>query len=216
MVDSGAGSATNHDLIDQLSASLTPVRRPRPAAMRALGWAALALPCGFAMTRLIPHYQPDWHAPMMMWSMMEIPLALCIGAGALVLAFQASIAGQGLRGRGVLAALVLAWLTISIANVVVSPPHPIRPGAGMYCFTFMMLGSAPIMPMVIWALRRTRALRPGRVLALAGTGIAFLVAGLLGFCHPGSLHPIDFVMHLAAGLTIVGLTTLLGRRLIVI
>ncbi|WP_206239223.1 NrsF family protein [Novosphingobium terrae] len=216
MADFGADSAANHDLIDQLSTSLTPVRRPRPAATRALGWAALALPCGFLTTRLIPHYHPDWHAPEMGWAMIEIPLALGIGVTALMLAFQASIAGRGTRGRGWLTALVLAWLAISVANIAVSPYHPVRIGAGMYCYTFMMLASAPIMPMVIWALRRTRALRPGRVLALAGTGIAFMVAGLLGFCHPGGLHPVDFAMHLAAGLTIVGLTTLLGRRLIAV
>ncbi len=210
-----AESMTNHErLIDQLSASLTPVRRPRPAAWRALFWIALALPSGFLMTRLIPHYQPDWHAPVMRWAMAEIPLALGIGALALVLAFDGSIAGRERRGGAMLGVLALLWLAINAANIAVSPYHPAHLGAGMYCYTFMMLASAPIMPMVIWALRRTRALRPGRVLALAGTGIAFLVAGLLGFCHPGGLHPVDFAMHLAAGLTIVGLTTLLGHRLI--
>jgi len=205
----------DHDLlIDQLSASLAPVRRPQPAGLRALGWMALALPCGFLMTRLIPHYQPDWSAPGMVWAMVEIALALTIGLAVMVQAFAGSIPGRGTSGLRLPAVLALVWLAISIANVADSPPHPIRPGAGMYCYTFMMLASAPIMPMVILALRRTRALRPGRVLVLAGGGIAFCVAGLLGFCHPGTLHPMDFVMHLAAGLTITGLTTLLGRRFI--
>lgn len=205
----------DHDLlIDQLSASLAPVQRPRPAGLRALGWMALALPCGFLMTRLIPHYQPDWSAPGMVWPMVEIALALSIGLTVMVQAFAGSIPGRDTRGLRLPAALALVWLAISLANIAQSPPHPIRPGAGMYCYTFMMLASAPIMPMVILALRRTRALRPGRVLALAGGGIAFSVAGLLGFCHPGTLHPMDFVMHLAAGLTITGLTTLLGRRFI--
>jgi hypothetical protein len=204
----------DHDLlIDQLSASLAPVQRPRPAGLRALGWMALALPCGFLATRLIPHYQPDWSAPGMVWPMVEIALALSIGLTVMVQAFAGSIPGRDTRGLRLPAALALVWLAISLANIAQSPPHPIRPGAGMYCYTFMMLASAPIMPMVILALRRTRALRPGRVLALAGRHCLFRRRAA-GLCHPGTLHPMDFVMHLAAGLTITGLTTLLGRRFI--
>jgi hypothetical protein len=89
----------DHDLlIDQLSASLAPVQRPRPAGLRALGWMVLALPCGFLATRLIPHYQPDWSAPGMVWPMVEIVLALSIGLTVMVQAFAGSIPGRDTRG----------------------------------------------------------------------------------------------------------------------
>jgi hypothetical protein len=35
---------------------------------------------------------------------------------------------------------------------------------------------------------------------------------LLAFCHPVHLHPLDFVMHLAAIATIVAMTVLVGKR----
>ena len=201
-------------LIDRLSLGLQPVQRPRPAAMRALLWAAVALPSGLLATRLMSTYSPDWHAPGMGWAMAEIALALATGLVAVVLAFGLGIAGRPMRGGGVLVALGLIWLAVSVGNMATSPWHAVHLGAGLYCYSFMMLASAPMMPMVIVALRRTRALRPGRVLGVAGTGIAFLVAGLLGFCHPGHLHPADFAMHLLAGACIAGLTTVLGRRFI--
>lgn len=205
-------------LIDRLADALQPVRRPRPAPWRALAWMALALPCGMLATRLMPLYVPDWSAPGMGWSMAEIALALVLGVAAAMLAFDTSIAGRAMRGRGVLVAVGVLWLAVCAANIAGTVPHimphAIPRGAGLYCYSFMMLASAPMMPMVIVALRRTRALHPGRTLAMAGVGIAFLVSGLLGFCHPGGLHLIDFIMHLAAGASIVTLTTVLGRRFI--
>lgn len=201
-------------LIDRLSDGLEPVRRPLPAWLRALGWAAVALPSGFAATRLIGHYTPDWHRPEMVWAMVEIPLALGLGLAAVMLAFGGSIAGRTMRGGGLLVALGLVWLAVCAANIAASPWHAVHFGVGTYCYSFMLLASVPMMLLVILALRRTRVLHPGRVLAVAGAGIAFLVSGLLGFCHPGMLHPADFLMHLAAGGTIVMLTSLLGRRFV--
>jgi len=205
----------NHELlIDRLSDSLRPVRRPLPAWLRALGWMALALPCGLAATRAIPRYQPDWGAPGMAWAVVEIALSLGLGLAVVVSAFDISIAGRPLRAGRVMVGLGLVWLAVCVGNIAVSPWHAVRLGAGLYCYTFMMLASAPMMPLMVLALRRTRALHPGRSLAVAGIGIAFLVSGLLGFCHQGHLHPVDFLMHLAAGASIVLLTTVLGRRFI--
>jgi hypothetical protein len=217
MVDPVPPHAARHDgLIDQLSGSLQPVRRPLPAWMRAAGWMVLALPCGLAATRIIPNYTPDWGQPGMGWAMAEIALSLCVGAMAVVLAFGISIAGRPARGRRLVVALGLVWLMVCLGNIASSPAWVPHFGAGAHCYSFMMLASAPMMPMVILALRRTRALRPGRTLVMAGVGIAFLVSGLLGFCHQGTLHAVDFLMHLVAGGCIVALTTLLGRRFIAV
>lgn len=211
----------NHEaLIEDLSQSLAPVRRPFTAPVRALAWMALAMPCAFLATRLITNYPPQWSAPGMGWAMAEIALSLVLGVAAMVLAFEGSIAGRGpvsRRGVAVLGVLAVVWLAVCLGNIMVSPPPPLyRFGAGMHCYTFMMLGGAPMMPLTILALRRTRALHPRRTLVVAGTGIAFLVAGLLGFCHPGTLHLVDFLMHLAAGLSIVVLTALCGQRFIAV
>ena len=47
---------------------------------------------------------------------------------------------------------------------------------------------------------------------LSGLNHLTLAVSLLAFCHPVHLHPMDFVMHLAAIVTIVALTVLVGRR----
>lgn len=205
-------------LIEELSHALAPVRRPMATSVRVLGWMALAMPGAFLATRLITNYPPEWSAPGMGWAMAEIALALVLGVAAMALAFEGSIAGRvplSPRRAGVLGVLAAVWLAVCLGNVMTSPPPPLyRFGAGMHCYTFMMLAGAPMMPLVILALRRTRTLHPVRTLVVAGTGIAFLVAGLLGFCHPGTLHLVDFLMHLAAGISIVVLTALCGQRFI--
>lgn len=211
--------ADHQALIDSLSQPLSPVRRTRPPLLRALGWMAVALPGGLLATRLIPTYHADWRAPGMGWAIAQTALALALGMVAVILAFDTSIAGRPLRARSGLAAglagLALVWLATCAGNMLASPHLDFTPpGAGVYCYTFMMLAGAPMMPLVILALRRTRALHAGRTLVVAGMGVAFVAAALLGFCHPGTLHLADFCMHLAAGASLVGLTALCGRRFV--
>lgn len=209
-------AASGEALIEQLTGALQPVRRLWPAWLRAALWAVPAMAMGWLATHVLPLYRPDWSDPQMRWVAVEIALALVIGAMAVVMAFGTSIAGRSTRGLWLVGGLALVWLGVSAANIATSPQHRVHFGAGAYCYSFMMLASAPIMPMVILGLRRTGALRPARTLAIAGVGIAFLTAGLLGFCHDGKLHLVDFIMHLVAGATIVALTTALGRRLIAV
>ena len=47
---------------------------------------------------------------------------------------------------------------------------------------------------------------------MAGLGVASLAVSLLAFCHPVHLHLLDFALHLAAIVTIVALTVMVGRR----
>ncbi|MDE1915509.1 MAG: DUF1109 family protein [Sphingomonadales bacterium] len=215
MVESATGPAASGEaLIEELTGALQPVRRLSPAWLRAAAWGVPAMVMGWFATRIMPIYRPDWSDPQMRWVMVEIVLALMTGAMAMVLAFGSSIAGRRAHGLWLVGMLALVWLAVSAGNIAFSPQHRPHFGAGAYCYSFMLLASAPIMPMVILGLRRTRAVRPGRTLAIAGVGIAFIVAGLLGFCHDGKLHLVDFIMHLVAGATIVLLTTVLGRRFI--
>ena len=53
---------------------------------------------------------------------------------------------------------------------------------------------------------------PLRSLAVAGLGIAATSQMLLGLCHPVSGQLFDLMMHLAAAITLVVVTSLAGRR----
>ncbi len=77
----------DHDaLIDRLSRSATPVRRLRPAPVRAAIWAAAALACGWLATIGI-------RAPLTVWNggdyaaMSQLVLSLLLGLIALAGAF---------------------------------------------------------------------------------------------------------------------------------
>jgi len=49
-----------------------------------------------------------------------------------------------------------------------------------------------------------------RTLAAAGAGVACMALTLLSLCHPVEVHPLDFLLHVAAGITIILGTILLG------
>ena len=141
-------------------------------------------------------------------------LALVIAGSSVAAAFTLSIAGRkpvSLYGLLLLAGL---WLTLNLFNLSASvpPAGAGRLGEGIHCYLFMLSASLPMMLFSVIALQRTRCLHPAKSLALAGCGSAFSSSMLLSLCHDTHLHLIDFSMHLAAGLTIVALTMIVGRR----
>lgn len=205
----------NHDqLINQLSESAKPVQRVWPTAWRVAGWIALALPCG-ALTSWAFHSRfTDWSQPGAWLALIAVLLSLVIAGSTLAAAFTLSIAGRkpiSLRWPLLLAVM---WLALNLINLSSETPHAgaSRFGEGIHCYLFMLSASAPMMLMSVIALKRTRSLYPTRSLALSGCGSAFTSSMLLSLCHDTHLHMIDFSMHLAAGITIVVLTVLAGRR----
>ena len=205
----------NHDqLINQLSASAHPVRRVWPTPWRVAGWIALALPCGALSSWAFHTRLTDWSQPGALLALAGLVLSLIIAGNMMAAAFTLSIAGRkplSLRGSAVLTAI---WLALNLINMSSSEPPAGagRFGEGIHCYLFMLSASVPMMLISVIALQRTRSLHPARSLALTGCSSAFTSSMLLSLCHETHLHVIDFSMHLAAGLTIVALTVLAGRR----
>ncbi|WP_337010700.1 DUF1109 domain-containing protein [Pantoea sp. AS142] len=205
----------NHDqLINQLSASAQPVQRVWPTAWRVAGWIALALPCGTLTSWAFHNRLTDWSQPGAFFALVALLLSLIIAGSTMAAAFTLSIAGRkpvSLRWPLLLAVM---WLALNLITMSSSTPSTSanRFGEGIHCYLFMLSASVPMMLMSIFALQRTRSLYPGRSLALSGCGSAFTSSMLLSLCHDTHLHIIDFSMHLAAGITIVALTVLAGRR----
>src|SRR6185312_10957526 len=202
----------HESLIDALSRSAGPVKRPLPTLVRAAVWTGVALPCGVLATLFLHHGWTDWSQPGAIWPMITLVLSLVLGTLGIVTAFDLGIAGRKVAGPRLFVPLVLAWLAASLLSIAVSPDPIGRFGSGSYCYRFMILASLPMIPLAILALRRTRALRPDKTLAAAGFGIAFMTSGLLMLCHSIDEQVIDFSMHLAAAATIVAATVVLGRR----
>lgn len=203
---------TDHDLlIEKLSREMRPVKRLRSTGWRVLRWLAVALPCAVAASFLVQRSPTDWSQPGALMAVFQLLLAFLLGTLAIRSAFTLSIAGRRALSWKALLPIGLLWLGLSLSSI----PHPSLPvadGDSVTCFTFLLVVSVPMMVLMIASLRRSRSLHPVRSLATAGLGIACMAVSLLAFCHPVHLHAMDFVMHLAAIVTIVALTVLVGKR----
>ncbi len=204
----------HEELIEHLARGVSPVSRPLPVVARAMVWAGLALALGLAATRLMPTAHLDWSAPGAGVFLENAGLSLLLGALMLGSAFGTTIPGKTSRGWIGIVVLVAVWVAVNIAGIVQSSHAIGELGEGRYCFRFVVLAGLPMMAVTLFALRRTRALRPVRTLAIAGAAIGFLAFGLLAFCHPAGMDVVDFAMHILAAVAVALVTVVIGRRLI--
>ncbi|HEX4501933.1 MAG TPA: NrsF family protein [Scandinavium sp.] len=202
----------SHDaLIEKLSRSAVPVKRTQPVRWRVISWVLMALPAGVLASLLLQRAATDWSQPGAEWALAQLALAFSMGLLAINAAFTSSIAGRRPLRMRWLAALAVVWLVSVLVNIG-HPPLSANSLHDTRCYTFMVTVSVPMIALAIGYLRRTRTLSPLRSLTLSGVGISAMALTLLAFCHPVHLHPEDFLMHLAAIATIVGVTVTLGWR----
>ncbi len=205
---------TDHDLlIEKLGREMRPVKPLRSTSWRVITWLLLALPCGIAASFLVQRSVTDWAQPGALQAILQLVLAFVLGTLAIRSAFNMSIAGRRSISWKALLPIGLLWLGMSISQIPGEVPIE-HDNDSARCFTFLLVVSTPMMVLMIASLRRTRALHPVRSLAMAGLGVSCMAVTLLAFCHPVHLHPLDFVMHLAAIATIVAMTVLVGKRLV--
>lgn len=206
----------DHDLlIKQLSREATPVTRPQARNLRVLSWMLLALPCAGLSSLLVNRAANDWSAAGSWLAVVQLSLAFLVGGMAIANAFTLSIAGRKPLSWRWFALPLLLWAVGALFSLNSSPPAGHHSGE-VNCYAFMLTVSAPMVVIVIAYLRRTRSLYPLRTLATAGAGVASMALTLLTFCHPVEIHPLDFLLHIAAILTIVSATIVLGWRHVVI
>ena len=202
-------------LIEKLSREATPVTRPKTTYLRVLSWMLLALPCGALSSLLVTRSATDWSSPGAWLALLQLSLAFAVGVLAIANAFALSIAGRRPLSWRWFAPLLLVWggaVLFSLGETHLQAHHPDE----VNCYAFMMTVSAPMILIAIGYLRRTRTLYPLRTLAMAGAGVASMALTLLTFCHPVEIHPLDFLLHIAAIITIVCATIVLGWRHVVI
>ncbi|MCU5773996.1 NrsF family protein [Erwiniaceae bacterium BAC15a-03b] len=202
----------DHDLlIEKLSRSAGPVKRPLPTRWRVACWMAIALPCGAIASLLVQRTLTDWTQPGVLPTILQLLLSFLLGVLAIRSAFNLSIPGRRVLSWKVFVPLIVLWLIASSSNLSAEPLLAnIAEGTG--CYRFMLVVSLPMIAIMIASLRRTRTLYPLRSLAMAGFGVACMAMTMLAFCHPLHFHPLDLLMHLAAIASIVALTMVGGKR----
>ncbi|WP_168411664.1 NrsF family protein [Erwinia amylovora] len=205
----------NHDrLIDQLSNRASPVKRTWATGWRVAAWIMAVLPCGMLSSWTFHSKFTDWSQQETLPALLSLLFSFIIGASAIAGAFNLSIAGRRSLNPRRVALLALLWLAANLLNASSTNDSAAagRFGEGIHCYLFMLSASLPMMVVSIVFLYRTRSLCPVQSLALAGCGAAFMSSVLLSLCHGVHLYRFDFAMHLAAGITIIALTVLTGRK----
>ena len=203
--------ADHNLLIAKLSQDASPIRRPWASNRRVVAWLLMALPCGWLSSLVFQRVATDWTQSGAILAAFQLILAFVMGTLAIRNAFLLSIAGRKLLGWKGFAPLIALWLggvVLSLGRTHAQAHHPDE----VNCYLFMMAVSTPMVAIVIAYLRRTRTLFPLRTLAIAGAGVSCMALTLLSFCHPVEVHPLDFLLHVAAGVTIVAATMAIGWR----
>ena len=205
--------ADHNLLIEQLSRTITPVRRPYSPGWRVVTWVAMSLPAGALASLLVQRTFTDWTQSGAGWVVLQLLLTFVVGVLAVRNAFLMSIAGQRPLGWTIFAPLIVAWFGIAVANMHLHHTVPATgQREGTNCYLFMMVVSLPMIAIVMGYLRRTRSLVPARSLRVAGAGVACMALTLLALCHPAHVSVADFVLHIAATATIVLATIAFGYK----
>lgn len=207
------------DLVDQLSAGLTPVSRGAPARRLALALGVSAVVALAAMLATVGP-RPDLSLAMTtgaFWMKAAYTLGLVAG-GFYVVESLSRPGGDGGRAWGILAAVASLAVILAGVELFMAPPGarmPILMGhSSGYCLPRIVGLSVPVFAGVLWAMR---ALAPTR-LRLAG-----FAAGLLAGGVGATVYGLSCVESTAAfmaawyslGVLIVGvLGALVGPRLL--
>ncbi len=207
----------NHDrVIASLASDLQPVRRLRPPAWRAGGWLLLVaiLGAALAMTSDLPTTRQRLaDAADLRWAMLgSVLTAVC----AALAAFELSVPGRSRLWMALPAPPALLWLGASgwgcLRGWGIPGVPPVDMPVAMHCVSFIALVSLPLSAVLLWMLRLSCPLWPGRTAAMAGLAAAAAAASLLTLFHEHDASAVDLAMHLIAVTLVVLATRLAGAR----
>jgi len=206
------------DLVSALAARLTPVRRLRPPALRALGWLALVAALAawpVAHYSNVPVFLARIAVPRVA---VECAATLLTALAALLAAFELSLPDRSRRWALLPLAPLALWIAASgygcLANGLGGGGPGDLLGESRRCFMFIVMASVPLAALLFWALRRARPLAPLPVALTGALAVAALAAFVLQFFHPFDVTVIDLALHLAAIATVMLAVTVLRPMLL--
>ncbi|MDR6292690.1 MULTISPECIES: DUF1109 domain-containing protein [Inquilinus] len=209
--------ARTDDLIAQLAAEVRPVRPLRPPLQRALFWLAIAvvvIGIVVAAVGIRPdfmeemgetHYQLEWAG------------ALLTGVLSAIAAFHVSLPDRP-RAWALLPLPGLAFWLFSIGYGCMTDwvrlgPQGFAFGTSFFCFRSILLISLPLSVALLVMLRFAGSVRPVATIASAMLAASALSACGVSMFHGDEATLMVLVWHGGAVALLVGLGTLLNRRL---
>lgn len=203
-------------LIETLVADLRPVRRvPRPLVMTAV-FLACAVIVGCAVTMSFQSGARPALSSSRLLEWLFVAPALTAMTAALA-AFELSHPDRPRAWMLAPAPALALWVGLvgwEIATGANDQSWGDTFAEALECFLCIALSAVPLGALIVLLLRRAHPLQPGIATLLAGVSCAATGAAILAFVHPHSSTMLDHVMHAAAIATVIGLSWLIGRRVV--
>jgi hypothetical protein len=209
-------SRDTDQLIAELTASSTPVRRMRPPMARALTWlATVTIACGLLIWKLsnLPVFLHRASDPRLA---LELAATLATGVAGVIAAFHLSLPDRPRAWALLPAPFLAAWMGITGLGCYRYWPQQTAQGwtlgESSTCFVFLLIVGVPMAALLLMALRRARPLQPRLVAAVGAVGVSALSAFALQFFHPFDVTLLDLGAHVAAFLLLIGFFTVSSRQ----
>jgi hypothetical protein len=206
------------ELIDDLVAGATPVRRLRPPLVRALSWLALAgailvlLAIGHGLrSDLVEHLrQPIF--------VVSIAAALATGVLAAIAAFMVSLPDRSERWLLLPAPALAVWVgTIGygcLTDWVEIGPDGVHLGETLRCFATLLLTSVPLAIVLAVMLRHAALLRPVAATLAGALAVAAITSSALALLHDIDATAMILIWNLGTAAIIVALGGAFGARML--
>jgi hypothetical protein len=203
------------DLIAQLSATASPVKRLAPPMMRALLWlAAITVLAGvpILLRSDLGVFAQRASDPRMA---VELFATLATGVAGVIAAFHLAIPDRSRAWALLPAPFVLLWIVVTGVGCLQFLPEQDQRGWGLDqshdCFVFLLSVGLPLAGLLLVTLRRASPLQPRLVASVGALGVAGLAAFILQFFHPFDVTIMDLGTHVVALAILIGVFSLSGR-----
>jgi hypothetical protein len=207
----------SEDLIADLAAEATPVRRLRPPVWRTVGLVAATgaiVALSVAWHGLRPDLAQRVGEPLFV---LEWLASLATALGAFLAAFHLSLPDRS--PRWIAAALIpgAIWLSVigagCLADFSAHGMHAFAWGTSLPCFRYITEMGIPLTLVVLLMIRHAAPIRPIQATVCAGLGAAALSATGLSLFHDLEASWLVLIWHGSALLTVLGLAALGGMLL---
>jgi len=204
------------DLIDQLAAGLTPVRRLRSPMVRAAQWLLLATVVSIMLVIALGVRPDFWQC------VLDQSFVLCTGASvatgvcATVAAFMLSLPDRSRAWVLLPLPAVAVWLSTigyqCLTNWVALEPDVLSWGEAARCFSTLVVTSLPLAITILVMLRHSTPLRPVLATLTAGLAVSAITATEMSLIHNIDASIMNLVWNLGAAAAIIVASGTIGRR----
>jgi hypothetical protein len=209
---------SNEQLVQALSADLTPVDRLAPPSLRVLLWLAMVGAVALALTMVSDvgaMIQRLVAAPDLWLAAMGSVLTAVLAAAA---AFQLGLPDRNAAWALLPLPAVLLWIGASGIGCLrpwsIADAYPMPPDGTEHCLIFILGLSLPLSLLLIVMLRRGFSLRPNLTAIIGGLACASAAATLLNFIHPYDAAATDLTVHAFAAAIVIVANTVYGGSLL--